>query len=153
MPRRPPFVYNPPSPDWIRRQIHRREWPQALYAAYRNDDASGLCRYLRSELELDAEKREQLAVLLERRIQHRPRGRRPGTDVTPASAGQARLEAIARSRLRRMRSANAGRVPSGAIRAVVVQVAEVLGEEGCWGLDVDKAVKNIRRHGVSPRRR
>jgi len=150
---RPPYRYRPPDPDWMRRQVQRLSWPEALYAAYRDDDVSGLCQYLRSEFELDTEKRGQLAALLERRIQHRPIGRRPGIDVTRASEGQALLEAIARSWLRQMQPANADRVPSGAIRAVVMQVADVLGEEGCWILDVEKAVKSIRRHRVSPRRR
>src|SRR5262249_23981194 len=159
MPRRPPFVYRPPDPEWIRRQIRRRSWPDALYAAYRDDDVSGLCQYLLEfGFELDSEKLEQLAALLKRKVQKkttgRGLGRRPGVDVTPASEGQSRLETIARSWLRQqMQSRRARRVPPGAIRAVVEQVADRLGEEGCWVLNVEKAVKNIHRYGVSPRRR
>jgi len=173
---RPPYRYRPPSPDWIRRQIQRLSWPEALYAAYRDDDVSGLCKYLRSEFELDAEKRGQLAALLERRVQKRPLGRRPGIDVTFASEAERDLLALARAHLRQMQRANNGRVPDGGYELAVELAASELGEDGyltaakraedgslILGEDgfprdegrefnLAKAVRILRRSGVSQRR-
>jgi len=151
MPRRPPFVYRPPTPEFIARQRLRYSWPEALQQAYRHDTV-GLCRYLRSDIELDAAQRGELATLLERFVQqysHRP----PGRDVTPVSESQSRLLSLARSYLRRMQQDNDGRVPSGGIQAAVEQAAANLAEDGCWTFDIEQAVQTIRRRGVSPPRR
>jgi hypothetical protein len=150
--RRQSFVYRPPTRVEIERIRMRLGWKDAVYQAYKGD-AVALCKYLKSDLELDETKRHEISELIARRIQRRPgRGRRPGRIPSPQAEIQQLLLAVARHRLRQLRIANGGRAPRGSYRAVLEQVGADLAEDGYRNIDIDQALAFLQRE-ARPRSR
>jgi len=157
-PRRPPFVYHPPSPEWMRREVQRLSvqlsWPQALYAAYKGDTGK-LGKYLREYPELvDEFKLAQLAALLACRVQRGSRGKRKGVVLTARVEAQRRLLALTRSYLREMRRGRS-RVAPGSREQALNQAVDHLVEDGCEfeQSDLKQVAETLRRKGVPARRR
>jgi hypothetical protein len=130
-------------------------WKEALYAAYKHDTVA-LCKYLRSEEELEPFMRAQLAALLECRVQRGKRGQRKGVVMTARREAQLRLLALTRSYLRdEMRRQGRSRVPPGGRERALNQAVAHLVEEGYEfeQSDLKQVAERLRRKGVPPLRR
>jgi hypothetical protein len=145
------FVYRPIPPELVTRRLAIYGWPKGIYQAYKYD-TKALCKYLRShDLPLNEEKRDDLADLIERRIQRKQgKGRKPGViprnpDLRDAmSTGD--VVAHAKTRLKRIRARNGGRAPKGSYKQVIEDVCRDLADQGLEvDADFDKALADLRR--------
>jgi hypothetical protein len=149
MNKRPPFVYRPRSLAQVQRRLAIYGWDEGLHQAYKGD-AEALCNYLRSpDLPLDERKRDELADLIDRRIQRKQgKGRKPGVipSGSPGTMSTRDVVAVARGRLKSIKARNGGRAPRGIYKQVLEEVCRYYGDEG-FNVDVnlDEALDALRR--------
>jgi hypothetical protein len=141
------FEYRPPNREAIRRRLQRLGWSKARFAAYKHDTQE-LCEYLRSELPLDQDKRNDLADLIDRRIERKAGpGRKPGVIPPPHEITQGYIISVVREKLRRERARNGGRVPHGATKRALVNVCRGLANAGeSFDVNEDAVLKELKRN-------
>jgi hypothetical protein len=141
------FVYRPRTEEQIRRHLAIANWAHGIYQAYKND-TKALCEYLRSsDLPLDEQKRDDLADLIERRIQLKPgKGRKSGVIPSfPGTITTRDVVAAAKRRLKWIRMRNGGRAPRGSFKQVLEDVCRDYGDDYNVDVDFDKALNALSR--------
>jgi len=133
-------------------------WPEALHKAW-NYDPTTLCRYLtwvaQGKLNpLDREQLDQLAALAYHRIHkgHRKKkGPIPPRDPDAITAHY--VAALARTEVERMKRANGGNTPHGAVPKAINTIAQLLGDDGYSfnHIDIGEVWAIMRKRGKPPR--
>lgn len=107
-------------------------WSEALHDAYQRK-ITKLREYLLSNLPLDDLKREDLANLIERRIErYGGKGRKPGTipPRDPDEINEAQFVRLLRGDLEHVRKQSGGRVPRGGYKRAFERLCQWLGAQG-----------------------
>lgn len=103
-------------------------FPNAIWDAY-HGKTKDLCEFLRSDLPLSENNRDQLAQLIDRRLQSRRRGRPRGRIVPPNQVVVEELIYRVKKKLNQRRLRNGGRIRKGIPEMVLGQEFERLADE------------------------
>src|SRR5262249_1517475 len=146
------YSYFKPTAESTKRLLAIIGWDDALHRAYKRDTVK-LSAYLRSDLPLDEQKREDLADLIDRCIHlKKGKGRKPGR-IPPrhrAKIIEDYVGRLGRRELQRVRQRNGGKTPRGSVQAAISNVCQRLGDEGeDVDIDGDRVLAMLRR---GPRR-
>src|SRR5262249_3165945 len=137
------------SYEQILRDQRIRQFDDDIDRAYRSD-TEGLRDYLFSHLPLSQDQREQIADLINWRIQRKPRGRPRGPTPIPHPAREAReaeSEIVDGVRQLKLRLYGDKPVPKGKLEQLIYQVFEEKAEkfEGVRGISPDNVRRELKR--------
>ncbi len=107
----------------LRERVRQYKFRDHIIAAYRGE-AGPLCDYLRSNIPLAAEHREQLADLIDQRIQRRQHGQRGPADPVPNPVTEAELEIASRVRQLKKQRYGDRRTPRGMLGKLIDEVCQ-----------------------------
>jgi hypothetical protein len=143
----------PEKRRWRTEQILRRQrmnkFDDDINRAYRGD-TEGLRDYLKSDLPLLQDQREQIADLIHRRIERKQRGRPRGPTPIPNPAREAReaeSEIVYEVRQLKLHMYGDKRVPRDKLDELIDQVCEDKAEkfEGVRGISIDNIRCKLKR--------
>jgi hypothetical protein len=138
------FVYRKRSREQFLRQRRIYRFDDDVLRAYRGDTGP-VCDYLKnSDLPLTDEHREELAKLIDSRIQRKQRGRPRGSLPVPNPARDAELVIAHEVRRLKLRMFGGKRVPRGTLNALIDRVRENNADR-FDGLGGEISIENIRR--------
>jgi hypothetical protein len=144
------FVYKPRSEKQMWQLRRMGQFDDDIRRAYRGD-TKGLCDYLNSDCPLCHVHREQIAELINRRIERKQRGRPRGSALFPNPAREAESQIV--YRVRQLKSRMYGdKLPKGKLDQLIDQVCEDSAEEfdGVAGISIDNIRRELKR-GVRQR--
>lgn len=143
---KPIFRYQHRTPEMVQRRLKISGWTLAITKVY-DRDTKELSDYLRSaDLPLDPEQMEDLADLIDRKINIKPgKGRKPGRFTSLAERQGVVTTSVAVFVIKRHRRAF-GKTPGVSVEEEIERFANFCSDAGC-DVDIDKvkAVASVRR--------